>query len=62
MEGLSMNVTPSSVVGIGTNVYVNGVLVNAYDWLSRFFVPETVSAMQIIIGTSPSKKRRITSV
>ena len=32
---------------------------NASDWLSRFLVPETVSPVQIIIGTSPSKKQRL---
>ena len=38
-----------------------GLAVNASDLLSRFFVLETASPEQIIMGTSPSKKRRITA-
>ena len=45
----------------GTKVYVNGLAIKASERLSRFFVPDTVSPEQVIIGTSPSKKRRITA-
>ena len=41
---------------------VKGEAENASDWLSRLPVPETVSPVQIIMGTSPSKKRRMTWV
>ena len=34
---------------------------NASERLSRFFVPETASPEQVIMGTSPSKKRMITA-
>ena len=59
--GISMKLVPLSDIGTGANVYSNGLAINASETLSRFFVPDTVSPEQIIIGTSPSKKRRITA-
>ena len=48
-------------MGTGTKVYENGLAINASERLSLFLVPDTVSPEQVIIGTSPSKKRRITA-